>query len=221
MLKIKVEPGFACAPAASPRSTSTSSTRASLKISLDFIPSGMHRERNLKVGDDVSVLSHPPIYSFVSAGPLSRKISYGRFSDYVRKFRPNLRNKRAAEVCCNTCVALNAKLADPDTPEEEKEGIRLHMVFFGGCLMTDTKLQETPEAKQPCVGKKRRKQILPPPPAELTPEAPAFPDTIHPMLEVLDAGATYEIDVTRCGVSRYMPRFSSRDKSLLVFFTYL
>ena len=62
-------------------------------------------------------------------------------------------------------------------------------------LMTDTKLQETPEAKQPCVGKKRRKQILPPPPAELTPEAPAFPDTIHPMLEVLDEGATYEIDV--------------------------
>ena len=62
-------------------------------------------------------------------------------------------------------------------------------------LMTDTRVHMIPETKQPCVGKKRRKQILPPPPAELTPEFPELPDAIHPVLEVLDECATYEIDV--------------------------
>jgi hypothetical protein len=85
-------------------------------------------------------------------------------------------------------------------------------------LMTDTQMPETPEAKKPKLGKKRRRQILPLPPPELTPETPEIPDIIHPLLEVLDEGATYEIDVlaaqeipstkaTQKHISRHLPEY--------------
>ena len=48
-------------------------------------------------------------------------VSYQRFKDYIKLYRPSLRKGRRKMDMCDTCLEIEIKLADPDLGDEDRQ----------------------------------------------------------------------------------------------------